>query len=378
MTILEVCSYLYPALAYGGPAKVVYDFSLELSKNHQVVVYTSDVYNQERRIKDSEKIKAKKNFAVKYFKNLVNSWAYRWRFFSNWGMVGAYLLERKKYDLVHIHDVFILPQIVLAYLALIGQKPIIISPHGVLNPIRQQRRSLIKRLFFVLVKPILRRATLVATSPQEAQELKSLGFKGVKVVANAVPQFKVKPSCEFGDLVKKDKTTLLYIGKLHPQKGLLELLEAYQKMAADYQLFIAGQDDGIEKKLKAHIEQRQLENAHFLGYVNDSQKAELFSLADLFVYPSYAEGFSIAILEAMQVGLPVLITTGCNFPAVKAEKAGWVVKTKDLRQNLATVLHSIKEPALVQRGLNAKKLVGQKYSIERMAQEMEQIYAQSV
>ena len=85
--ILEVVSYFFPALSYGGPAKVVYDLSKELSKKNQITVYTTDVWDEERRIKESEKLKNSQNFKVCYFLNIINSLVFSQRFFTGFGMV---------------------------------------------------------------------------------------------------------------------------------------------------------------------------------------------------------------------------------------------------------------------------------------------------
>jgi glycosyltransferase involved in cell wall biosynthesis len=376
MKILQVCSYLYPALNYGGPAKVVYDLSIELSKNNLVTIYTTDVWDSQRRIKRNERLKSKKNFQVVYFENLLNGLAYTMRFFTGFGMVIKFIKDFKKTDVVHMHDVFILPQILVGYIAVAIKKPLFVSPHGVLDPVRFQRRSLIKRLLFSIVEPLFHKAIMIiATSPKEAKDLKKLGFSNVLTIPNGIPLNNVKPSHQYSRY-KSKKITLLYVGKLHPQKGLFELLQAFEKTNNAFQLLIAGPNDGSVHEIQNYIQDKKLSDIHLLGFVNDKQKQELFELADVFVYPSHAEGFSISILEALAAGLPVLITDGCNFPEVREFDAGFVVKNEDLIKQLKQALMKISRSPndLKTMKKNAKKLVKDKYTIDRMAQHFEHLY----
>ncbi len=378
MKILEVCSYLYPALAYGGPAKVVYDLSVELSKkNNEVTIYTSDVFNQNRRIKNNERLKVLNNLKVKYFKNISNFLAYRYKFFTSFGMVLKFFFNHSKFNLVHLHDLFIISHILIGYLALLFKIPLIISPHGVLDLERLKRRTAVKKILYLLLKPLLTRANyLVATSESEAKNLRQLGFDNVITVYNAVPSSGIKPSHEYQQYFNNSKTTLLYIGRLHLQKGLVELIQAYCSNKSDYSLLIAGPDDGIKAKLQRLVEKHNLTDVHILDYVDEENKKELFSLADIFIYPSYSEGFSIAILEAMRAGLPIIITDRCNFPNFHEQEIGWIVNLNNLSSELIQIHQELNlQPQLLRTmGDNAKKVVKEKYSIASMANELENIY----
>jgi glycosyltransferase involved in cell wall biosynthesis len=377
--ILIVVPYLHPALAYGGPAKVVFDLAEELAAKNSVTVYTTDAWDARRRILEKEKIPNRKNFKVKYFHNLINSIAYRYRIFTSFGMVFSYLKERDKFDIVHINDVFVLPNLLIGYLALLFKKPYVYSPHGVLDPLRTKKKYFFKKLVYeLLAKRILQGAnTVVATSNAEKAKLQALGYKNVITIFNGVPIQKFQPTHKFQKYRDERKVTLLYIGKIHPLKGLKELSNALRGATFSFQLLIAGPDDGDMENIKLLISKSKLRNIYFLGFVNDNEKAELFNLSDLFVYPSLSEGFSISILEAMTYGLPVLITEACNFPDVKKYKAGIVLGREgklefSLQRELAFL--SQNRALLKLMGENAKELVTNKYSIISMANKIQKIY----
>ncbi len=376
MKILHICSYLYPALTYGGPAKVVYDLSKSLSKNSTVAIYTTDVWDQRRRIQVTERIKPSKSLKVLYFPNIINSLAYSIRLFTGFGMIARFLKDGKTYDVIHFHDVYILPQLVIGYICLLIKKPFVFSPHGVLDPVRTTRRSLIKKLFWLIAKPIVSRASsIIATSTKEAKDLKHMGFENVIVIHNGIPDEKLTKIKPFS-MQLSSKKTLLYVGKLHPQKGLIELIKAYKKVQDRYHLIIAGPDDGALADLLAFRQKNNLSDVHIVGYVDDAQKKGLFKVSDLFVYPSYAEGFSISILEALQAGVPVLITEDCNFPDVRTHKAGIIIPGKNIEKELVSVLKKIPTIKSFKStyGKRAMKLIRTDYSIERMAAKCQSVY----
>lgn len=381
MKILHICSYLYPALTYGGPAKVVYELSKEQSKLHQIVIFTSDVWDQKSRISKKQKLKSSKNFQVFYFSNLWNQLVYKYRFFSSFGMIFEFIKIQKSVNVIHFHDVYILPQLFIGLLAMLMNKPYVISPHGVLDPVRVKRKLVLKSIMFTfLANPILKRANcIIATSEKERRELIKLGFSKVKTVWNGISKPNLKPSNKFKYL-KKSKLRLLYIGKLHPQKGLIELLEAMVSFQDQAELVIAGPDDGIKPKLKSIIAKNSLANISFIDYVDEHEKAELYSKSDVFIYPSYDEGFSISILEAMQARMPVIATKGCNFPDIKTYQAGYIVDNQNLKTNLTrTIALTIKnKDKLKKMGKHASELITSKHSISQMAFNTINIYEQFI
>ncbi len=376
MKILQVCSYLYPALSYGGPAKMVYDLSLELSKNHEITIYTTDVWNEQRRIKQKEKLRSEERITIKYFPNFINKLAYRWRLFTGFGMVVDFIKNHQGYDVVHIHDVFIIPQLLIALLCNIYKIPYYYSPHGVLDPVRLEKKSVFKSALLSLVLFCLNNAQqVISVSKNEEADLRKLGSKNTTTVYNGIPKLVAKSTNKFKKY-KSKSLTLLYIGKLHPQKGLREMLQAFLESKIEAQVLIAGPDDGVEAELKAFVRDNKLNTVHFLGFVTDSEKKELYKISDIFVHPSLAEGFSISILEAMQEKLPVLISDGCNFFNVKKFNAGYIVKVKNLVKNLTVLFKSLESEKfeLKTMGINGANLIKKKYTVSKMAIEISRIY----
>ena len=102
---------------------------------------------------------------------------------------------------------------------------------------------------------------------------------------------------------------LLAVARFVPEKGLLDLLEAFKMLEGDYQLVIAGDADyetDYSQTLK-ELAGRD-ERVILTGYIGGEDLNEIFSHAKLFVLPSYHEGLPIALLEAMSYDLPVLVS----------------------------------------------------------------------
>ena len=119
-----------------------------------------------------------------------------------------------------------------------------------------------------------------------------------------------------------------FLGGCTSRKGLDLLAEAMGEVAPTHQelhLLIAGTDDGALSPFRDQMAELGLtRRITYLGHVAGEQARRVWAAADAFVLPSYSEGFSMAILEAMACRLPCLITTACHFPEAAAAGAAIV------------------------------------------------------
>ena len=204
--------------------------------------------------------------------------------------------------------------------------PIVGSPRSMLDPWALRYRSLKK---WIAWRSYARRdiefaIAIHATADIEAAYVKDLLGKNapVFVAANGVD---LPPNVEAAP--KKQKRVLL-ISRLHPKKGIEDLIEAFGELAPDdWELVIAGNDDtgclSNYKQLAAMKKNRQ--QIQFLGELTDLEKWPLYASADLFVLPSYSENFGIVVAEALGCGKPVLISNQVNiWREIEASGAGFV------------------------------------------------------
>ena len=130
----------------------------------------------------------------------------------------------------------------------------------------------------------------------------------------------------------RGKFVLLFFGRVHIKKGLDLLAEALGCVGPafpDLHLLVAGKDDGAWKPFAEQIETLGLtRRVTYVGHVGGERAREVWAAADAFVLPSYSEGFSMAILEALACSLPCLITTACHFSELADAQGAVVVHPK--------------------------------------------------
>lgn len=218
-------------------------------------------------------------------------------------------------------------------------------------------------------------ASLIVNTPIEAATVARLGFPtNIRVIPNGVqlPSEGSGPLREdaariLGVSLEASDKVLLYLSRIHPKKGLhllLDTIETVLPAHPDWHLVVAGsffEGEGYEDLIRTKVAASPVRSRiHFVGEVSGPRKLAALSLADLFALPSSSEGFSNAVLEAMAWSVPVLITTGCNFPEVAREDAGWVI---DGATQLAEALsEAVADPArLKDRGRKARALIERDY-----------------
>ncbi len=133
------------------------------------------------------------------------------------------------------------------------------------------------------------------------------------------------------------KPFILFVGTREPRKNLLQLIKAWQPLAKEVELVIAGESgwDGVEEQLG-----NQHQGVRFLGKVSAKQLAVLYSEAEVFVYPSLYEGFGLPILEAFYFGTPVVTSNVAAMPEVAGNAAELIdpLSVESIRQGIVKVL----------------------------------------
>jgi glycosyltransferase involved in cell wall biosynthesis len=387
MNILQLVPYFYPAWAYGGPAKLVYDTSVYFSTHgDNVTVYTSDSYDKLHRMPDDKRIKDTPHFRVRYFRNIHNSLAYTYNIFFTPGLYFRALFEISSFDIIHIHDFYTPQNVWIGLLARMFHKPYILSVHGCLEEKRVAQRSTFKRVFLQLfgVSLLHHADKVVATSENEVQAYNAYGVEksrimllGHGVTAAEFETTLARSTCkkEFGFAAKDIVVT--YLGRLHKIKGLDLLVDAISRCKDPRVKFvIAGSDDGYLLELIKQIRERKIsKRVTLLGTCFGEQKARLFKATDIFVYPSYSEGFSLGILEAGAAGLPLVITTGCHFEEVRTHQAGIIVEPSGNALFLA-IMRLVSHPELrLKCSGNVHSLIQARYSTEKIGQSLRRMYA---
>lgn len=265
--------------------------------------------------------------------------------------------------------------------------PYMIAAHGMAEPWALRHKALKKRVYTALIegKNLRGAACLHALSRPEIGHLRAIApHTAVCFVPNGVdlaPLEHLPPrsALEADHPELAGKQVLLFFGRLHAKKGLDLLAGALGALKSDHKnlhLLLAGNDDGALSPFRSRIEAEGLSGRiTHVGHVSGERARQVWAAADAFVLPSYSEGFSMAILEALACRLPVLITTACHFPELAVANGGITVDptlgavTKGLRDLLD------RSPAERQElGQNGRSLVERLYTWDRQAERLASVY----
>jgi len=272
-------------------------------------------------------------------------------------------------------------------------KPMIVAPHGSLDSWALSNAAWKKRIASVLFKgrQLRRAACLRALSQAEADSFRAYGLTNpIAMVPNAVDL------AEDGKVESGGKKTLLFLGRIHPKKGLPNLIRAFKKArrASEWQLVIAGWDQGAhESQLKSLCDALSLSwydrrdvkappsafgrqsSVLFSGPVFGQGKEDLLRSADAFILPSLSEGLPMSVLEAWAHGLPVVMTPECNLPEGFDSGAAITIgaDTESIAQGL-NELYSMSEGDLRTMGVRGRQLVKKRFTWQTVAQQMREVY----
>lgn len=225
---------------------------------------------------------------------------------------------------LHDNGTWTAPNLLAAAAARSAGAPLVLSPHGMLEPWALDQHRLKKQLALGLyqLRVLNQAAMLHATADQEAINLRAIGCRPpIAVVPNMVD-----PPADLPRRPTRGPRRALFLSRIHPKKGLPDLMRAWAALRpAGWELRVVGPDEGGHRR---EVEALALElglgqSVSFHGPVGDEEKWRAMAAADLFVLPSHSENFGIVVAEALAAGAPVLTTTATPWRLLEQEGCGW-------------------------------------------------------
>ena len=205
--------------------------------------------------------------------------------------------------------------------------PLVITPHGMLEPWALQHKKIKKRAAWHLYqKRILDHAVVLhATAEAEADNLRALGCKQpIAIIANGIDFPQTLPAEQ-----ERPGRTILSISRLHPVKGLENLLRAWSEVGRDgWNLIIAGYDEnGYKAELQKLIRTLDLDGSvRIIEALDDAEKWQYYVDADIFVLPTLSENFGIVVAEAMAAATVPITTKGAPWKMLAERDCGWWIE----------------------------------------------------
>lgn len=226
-------------------------------------------------------------------------------------------------DAIHVHGLWERPQEAAAAAGRARSLPVVVSPHGMLDPWSLNHHRWRKQVAWnILVNGWVRRASLLhAATDGEAANINRLQLgPDCEVVGLGVDleAFHDLPSPEAWSRRRPEiggRQICLFLSRIHPVKGLEILLDAFEGAAAacpSLILAVAGDADGgaYEASVRERVSRSPVASRiHLMGRLDGEEKREAFAAASFFVLPSYQENFGIVVAEAAAAGLPVLVSS---------------------------------------------------------------------
>ena len=378
MKVLAIAPYI--SSVYGGPGKVALELVNTLAKfDLDIDLVTT---NANYAGVETNCWSGRDNYRIRYF----NCW-HEDDFIISTGMIVWLFKNISNYDLVHTNTLFSPLISCVHWICQLFNIPYVVTPHGMLEPWALSYKTSKKKVYFNLIeKRALKKASAIHTLvASEAANIKSLGVDSqIKIIPNGIH---LQDFNCWGDRdifyekypYTKDKRLILFLGRIDPKKGLDLLALAFGKVRQKFpntHLIVAGPDNiNYLPEVKSFFRQENcLEAVTFTGMLTGELKKSALAAADLYVAPSYSEGFSMSVLEGMASGLPCVITTGCNFPEADRANAACVV---DINSDAiaSALIDCLENPQQAQlMGDRARQYILQNYTWDIVAQKLIRVY----
>jgi glycosyltransferase involved in cell wall biosynthesis len=228
--------------------------------------------------------------------------------------------------IIHVHGLWRMPNVYPASVAKRARNHIVLSPRGMLGEAALEFSARQKQLFWMLAQGRAARAAtcLHATSRHEYEDIRAFGLKApIAIIPNGIDV----PLAEPKRRTTHGPRTLLYLGRLHPKKGLDRLLDAWDLIKdhhRDWRLDIVGPiDSAYAQMLKARVDGDAAFRVRLVGPLYGDAKSEAYRRADLFVLPTLNENFAMTVAEALAQGTPVISTKGAPWAELVSHGCGW-------------------------------------------------------
>jgi poly(glycerol-phosphate) alpha-glucosyltransferase len=295
-------------------------------------------------------------------------------------------------DIAHVHGLWTYPSFAGYRWHRRTKRPLIYTAHGMLAPWALRNSAWKKRLVRALWEDAAHRSAACFHVNSEAEHL-TLRRHGLRIPICIIPNGIDLPagqSSEVSSLVSdlasvaRGRNLLLYLGRLHPKKNLLNLIRAWKEALNSHpsnlnswMLAIAGWDQGGHEAQLRQLttDLRLLTSVIFLGPRFGADRDACYRACDAFVLPSLSEGLPMTVLEAWAYAKPVLMTSECNLS--EGFVAGAALQTGTTSKQIAARLKQLIEMSDDDRkamGARGRALVAETFSWPRIGEQMRWVY----
>jgi glycosyltransferase involved in cell wall biosynthesis len=372
LKVLHVTPSFHPAHIYGGPTRSVYELCCNLARaGCQVRVLTTDANGPNAVLDvDTNREVELTGFRVRYCHRIKDV-----------SISPALLRLLPDYirwaDVVHLTAVYSFPTIPTLLACRLFRKPIVWSPRGMLQRWEGTTRLGLKAIWERICAFVSPRSLVLHVTSEEEQRESASRLPDIKM---AVIPNGIEIPHQIAKVNGQKKLRLLFIGRLHPKKGIENLLEACAllngKLPVPVSLTIAGAgDQPYTQDIRECIKRLGLSGrVQMTGAVLGKDKEQIFLNADVVVVPSHTENFGLVVAEALAYGIPVIASTGTPWKRLSEEACGlWVDNRSD---TLVDAIKEISQMPLRDMGLKGRQWMQREFTGQATAEKIIDLYQQ--
>lgn len=227
---------------------------------------------------------------------------------SRYALIGKFLGQTEKFDIIHVHDW-------MTFLAgveakLISNKPLVVHVHA--TEFDRSGENVNQEIYDIERYGMHMADKVIAVSFRTKDIIVSrygVNPDKVEVVHNAIIKEKtIEKSQSYKTVNEK---IVLFLGRITFQKGPFYFLQAAKKVIDRIQnvrFVMAGSGDLLPQVIEKMAELKLLEHFHFTGFLSGEKKEKIYAMSDLFVMPSVSEPFGLTPMEAILYGVPVIVS----------------------------------------------------------------------
>jgi len=280
-------------------------------------------------------------------------------------------------DVVHLTGTYSFPTIPTLLACRLLKKPLVWSPRGALQATEEwkgAKKLKLKKVWEKICVAVMpKKCILHVTSEKEREaSLERLPNAVATMIPNGtdIPELLPPRQWRPDGLLR-----LLFLGRLDPQKGIENLLEALSQIESnDVRLDIYGTGDpSYSKRLACLANDLRLgDQVRFHGRVEAEEKIKVFLAADLCVVPSHGENFGMVVIEALAHGIPVIVSKGTPWAEVEEKGCGcWVENSPE---SLSQAILAMRSRDLAEMGQRGRRWMEQCFGWDMIAAQMYGVY----
>lgn len=375
LRILQIVTLISPDAAYGGPERVAFNQTAALNRRgHRATVAASVRGYDAEHPAPTER----DGVPIAGFRAVTALPGIGFAGLSAPGMVAWFLRHRHDFDLVHVHVARDLVTLPIGLAATAAGLPVVLQPHGMIDP---SDKLAAKPLDRTMTLPLLRRAhrILYLNDTEHANLVAVAGadLPYTQLINGVTPDRPADPGR--ADVVPE----VVMLCRMHQRKRPTAFVEAAVRLlrsGVDARFTLIGPDEGEMATVQAMIDSSGFDAAiSWIGALEQTATADRLRRADLYVLPSVDEPYPMSVLEAMSVGLPVVMLDDNGLAPTVAHYGGGLVVDRSI-EALTDAIGTLvcDAPLRARMGAAARRAVVETHSIDAVADRLAEVYRSAV